>query len=157
MPSASPISQCGLVGKGCLSGFAPGARDDVVLLVGADGHGVVRQVRDAEHELLEFLVHLREAAVDGGDLLADAAALIQVLDGLLGLGLLRDELADLIATGLAGLGLLDKAAALLVERENLVDDGDVGVAVGEFLADEVGCVAEESDVEHGTARCFRLR
>lgn len=135
-------------------GGAPAADFGVFFGGGADGTGVVGEVREGEEEIALLGVGGVGFDADFVDAGADAADF-----GFFGGGVFAvfaadaDFFGEAIAVALELLAFGLGGAAGGVDGEDLVDErSERGVAGGEALFDEFGAFAQEADVEHGPGR-----
>ena len=137
---------------------------DVAAVVRANGDARVDHLGDDHHDLVErgfsvllLLLHLRHAVgvgLDGGVVRVD----LRLQRGLLGLiGALFQlaveravRLGELVALGLDRFALADCFAALSVEGDGLVDEGQLGVLelLTDVLLDSLGIFPDKFDIKH---------
>ena len=166
--AVEPLHDIGVVGHLKIGGFrlAEPLHLHVAAVVGADGHGLVDDLGDHQHDLVEGGLRLRllllqqghavGVGLDGGvvgvDLLLDlrlfglVGALFQPPEqGAVGLG-------QLVALGLQRLALVDGLTALGVQRNGLVHQRQLGVLelLADILLDNVGILPDKFDIKHDT-------
>ena len=116
-------------------GLAEALDLDVMAVVGADGHAGVDHLRDRVHDLLDLGLQLGllglqllQAVSLGRDLLLDFLSLGSLGGVFLGLAHQRaDLLGQLVAVCAQVAGLTDGGAVLGVKRDDLIDEGQLGV------------------------------
>jgi hypothetical protein len=135
--------------------LAPRAHHGVALLA-AGGHVGERDVRQAEEDVVQPPLRGRQARVERGDLVAEgAAARDEVVGALAGALAARDLLRARVARRLAFLDLLDERAAVALEPVEPLEVGGVRLeraAAREGLAERLGALADDSQVEHRATR-----
>ena len=141
-----------------LSGLAPGVLRAVGRLVLANRHAFMGQIGQPEHVVANGGLDALELAFELLDPIADAAHMRHDLASVRTAALeLADPLAGLVALGLQPLDLADERTTLFVAGHQPVDV-DLRVTLGECLADLVGVLADEAEVEHsGTPVAKRRR
>ena len=164
--AVKPLHDVGVIGyleiRGL--GLAEALHLHVAAVVGADGHGVIDDLGDHQHDLVQGgfglgllgfqLGHAVGVRFDGGvvgvdlgldgGLLRLVGALFQLAEqGTVGLG-------QLVALGLQGLTVVDGLAALGIQGNGLVHQGQLGVLelLADIFLDNVGVFPNKFDIKH---------
>ena len=134
--------------EGELSRFAPAAHFRVLRVVLADGHVVLRHVRDVQEDGVQLVFHLARPSVEIGDLPADLAHFGGDRRDVLALLLLRaDLLRHAVAPRLEFFRLLQERAALLLKLLEAAQFQRV-TALFEHRLHLVDMIPDKFDVQH---------
>ena len=118
-----------------------------------DRHGGVDDVGNDEHNIADFFLQFGFQSFAFGQTLGKLRHFGFFRLGFLTLALRHqraDALGNLVAVGAKTVGLLHDGAQFLVERNDFIDERELGVLkfLADIVLDDIGVFPKESDVQH---------